>query len=45
MQPDHDHESALLQFTEEGWISETLFEVKSGKEATVFCCPARCIRA
>ncbi len=38
MQPDHDHESALLQFTEEGWISETLFEVKSGKEATVFCC-------
>lgn len=37
------HESALDAlggFLNEGWISEVLFEVKSGKEATVFCCRA-----
>ena len=29
---------SLESFLDEGWISEVLFEVKSGKEATVFCC-------
>jgi RIO kinase 1 len=29
---------ALGSFLDEGWISEVLFEVKSGKEATVHCC-------
>src|SRR5688572_24035313 len=29
---------ALASFIDEGWISEVLFEVKSGKEATVYCC-------
>ncbi len=33
-----DHQSALAPFIDEGWIAEVLFEVKSGKEATVFCC-------
>lgn len=31
---------ALSGFFDEGWISEILFEVKSGKEATVYCCRA-----
>jgi len=35
---DSDHTSALESFADEGWISEILYEVKSGKEATVFCC-------
>lgn len=30
--------SALEGFLDEGWVSEILYEVKSGKEATVFCC-------
>ncbi len=38
MHHDHDHVSALEPFMEEGWISEILYEVRSGKEATVFCC-------
>lgn len=29
---------ALASFIDEGWISEVLFEIKSGKEATVYCC-------
>lgn len=35
-----DHEDALLPLVEEGWLDEFLFEVKSGKEATVLCCRA-----
>ena len=35
---DSYHTSALESFADEGWISEILYEVKSGKEATVFCC-------
>ncbi len=35
---DSNHTSALESFADEGWISEILYEVKSGKEATVFCC-------
>ena len=35
---DSDHTSALESFADEGWISEILYEVKSGKEATVYCC-------
>jgi len=35
---DPDVVSALESFFEQGWISEVLFEVKSGKEATVYCC-------
>ena len=31
-------EEALASFVDDGWIDEPLFEVKSGKEATVFCC-------
>ena len=31
---------ALESFVDDGWISEVLFEVKSGKEATVYCCRA-----
>jgi RIO kinase 1 len=30
--------SALEPFIDEGWIADVLYEVKSGKEATVFCC-------
>ena len=30
----------LDPFVDEGWIDEILYEVKSGKEATVFCCRA-----
>lgn len=33
-----DTGSALHGFLDEGWITEVLYEVKSGKEATVFCC-------
>jgi RIO kinase 1 len=32
--------SALESFFDEGWVREVLFEVKSGKEATVYCCRA-----
>ncbi len=35
---DTDNASALESFVDEGWISGILYEVKSGKEATVFCC-------
>ncbi len=35
---DHDHDEALTELLDAGWVSEVLFEVKSGKEATVFCC-------
>jgi RIO kinase 1 len=35
----HDNAlDALGGFLDEGWISEVLFEVKRGKEATVYCC-------
>lgn len=30
--------SAVQPFIDEGWLSEILYEVKSGKEATVYCC-------
>jgi len=32
--------SALDTFSDDGWIAEVLYEVKSGKEATVYCCRA-----
>lgn len=35
--PDRDD---IASFFDEGWISEVLFPVKSGKEATVYCCAA-----
>ncbi|MHC4948019.1 MAG: RIO1 family regulatory kinase/ATPase domain-containing protein [Planctomycetota bacterium] len=38
MTSDSDHASALEPFVDEGWITEVLHPVKSGKEATVFCC-------
>lgn len=38
MSVDHDVLSALEPFVHEGWISEVVREVKSGKEATVYCC-------
>ncbi len=38
MQFESDHVSAIEPFIEDGWISDVLYEVKSGKEATVFCC-------
>ena len=38
MQAESDHLSAIEPFIEDGWITHVLFEVKSGKEATVFCC-------
>lgn len=40
MSAHEDALSALESFFDEGWISEVLFEVKSGKEATVYCCRA-----
>jgi serine/threonine-protein kinase RIO1 len=30
----------IRTFFEDGWIEEVLFPVKSGKEATVYCCRA-----
>ncbi len=38
MSTEFDHTSALECFMDEGWLSEILYEVKSGKEATVYCC-------
>ena len=38
MRIESDHLSAIEPFIEDGWITDVLFEVKSGKEATVFCC-------
>ena len=35
--PDRDD---IASFFDEGWISEVLYPVKSGKEATVYCCAA-----
>jgi len=35
-----DH-AALDYFYAEGWITQVLYLVKSGKEATVYCCEAR----
>ena len=40
MSAHDDAFEALSAFLDEGWISEILFEVKSGKEATVYCCSA-----
>ena len=31
---------AVQPLIDEGWVSEILYEVKSGKEATVYCCRA-----
>ena len=31
---------AIKSFFEDGWIEDVLFPVKSGKEATVYCCKA-----
>lgn len=37
--PNKSAELAELEtFFEEGWITEVLYRVKSGKEATVYCC-------
>jgi RIO kinase 1 len=47
MMNDSDVAVALGSFFDEGWISEVLYEVKSGKEATVYCCrggPRMCDR-
>ena len=30
----------IKSFFEDGWIDEVLFPVKTGKEATVYCCKA-----
>ena len=30
----------IQAFFNDGWIDEVLFPVKSGKEATVYCCRA-----
>ena len=38
MQADVELRNAIEPFIEEGWIEDVLYEVKSGKEATVFCC-------
>src|SRR2546421_1144448 len=32
--------SALESFCEDGWITDILYVVKSGKEVTVYCCRA-----
>ncbi len=38
MHSDCQFDSILESMQHDGWISEVLYEVKSGKEATVFCC-------
>jgi RIO kinase 1 len=38
MSVDSEVMLALESLFDEGWISELLYEVKSGKEATVYCC-------
>jgi RIO kinase 1 len=38
MSCNHDLSAALESFFDDGSITEVLYEVKSGKEATVFCC-------
>lgn len=38
MSAHEDALEALESFLDDGWISEVLHEVKSGKEATVYCC-------
>lgn len=35
-----EHEELIEGLIASGWITEALYEVKSGKEATVFCCRA-----
>jgi RIO kinase 1 len=40
MSLDSHAREALAPFLDEGLISEILYDVKSGKEATVFCCRA-----
>ncbi len=40
MLDDEQPTDAATTFINEGWITEVLFRVKSGKEATVFCCAA-----
>lgn len=37
---DADPQGPLDPFLDDGWIDEVLHEVKSGKEATVYCCRA-----
>jgi RIO kinase 1 len=44
MPQDQALPDAVTAFIEEGWITEVLFRVKSGKEATVYCCAADPIR-
>lgn len=39
--PERDE---IASFFDEGWISEVLYAVKSGKEATVYCCAADACR-
>ena len=38
--PGHVYHPALASFFSEGWISDVRLLVKSGKEATVYCCDA-----
>lgn len=40
MHGDSTFAEALADLFDGGWIDEVLYEVKSGKEATVFCCRA-----
>lgn len=44
MSQDKALPDAVTSFIEEGWITEVLFRIKSGKEATVYCCAADPIR-
>jgi len=37
---DDDVTDSLASLMNDGWITELLYEVKSGKEATVYCCRA-----
>ena len=34
-------QAALDRFYEDGWLTDVLYRVKGGKEATVYCCKAR----
>ena len=40
MNPDHSAQSAFDTFSGEGWVTEILDTIKSGKEATVYSCRA-----
>ena len=38
MEFETHQDEALAPFFDDGWLSEVLYRVKSGKEATIFCC-------